>query len=304
MRWILISSFLAFKLASLFVGAEIDGQLQNLQLGSTADQKLPNRIHALRRRRHNFGRNSIKYGFLTKNAISKNKPKHAHRQEKFHFVLRCPQLPPGEPAKKTQIGVEWSKNSEMYLRIMSNGKKFKNDQISTIEEWRTVSGQLNVIAYGPKAKKYRYKFEYEEARGWFALKIRNITEDDFGNWQCRIKLRLSNSTILEFESRKNLDSKEPEKPKIEIVLQEPKTEVEKEEASYSEPLLFSFSKPGGEFAVFNRVDKRRDLVAYVRADSKSNQTPKFEKRRRYSFCSDSAKSTINFLILAVFFFIS
>lgn len=99
MRWILISSFLAIN--TLLVSVEIiDGQLQNSIADSKVDHKFFNNSHGLRRRRQNFRRNSMKYGFLTKNAIAKSKLKHLHRHEKFPFVLRCPELPFGEPSIK------------------------------------------------------------------------------------------------------------------------------------------------------------------------------------------------------------
>ena len=135
-------------------------------------------------------------------------------------------------------------NADPYLRIISNGKRFESFHIAQVEEWRNINGQLNVIAYGPELKNYRYKFEYEESRGWFALKIKNVTEEETGIWQCKIKLKLSNSTVLHFESRKlakihQLPSEVTLAPKMIFAKNEKENAtVESQVINYSEPPLF------------------------------------------------------------------
>lgn len=52
---------------------------------------------------------------------------------------------------------------------------------------------------------YRYKFEYEEEKGWFAFRISTIAlPKDIGRWQCRIKMIMQNGTVYRFESRKTI----------------------------------------------------------------------------------------------------
>uniref|UniRef100_A0AC34FQG2 Uncharacterized protein n=1 Tax=Panagrolaimus sp. ES5 TaxID=591445 RepID=A0AC34FQG2_9BILA len=74
-------------------------------------------------------------------------------------------------------------------------------ELTEYDFWRGIDEKLNVIAYGPKPEK-RYKFEFEEARGWFSMKIRKLQHSDLGDWKCLTKLRFKNGTILEYESRK------------------------------------------------------------------------------------------------------
>ena len=146
-------------------------------------------------------------------------------------------------------------NSDPYLRIISNGKRFESFHIAKVEEWRNINGQLNAIAYGPKLNNYRYKFEYEESRGWFALKIKNVTKEETGIWQCKIKLKFPNSTMLHFESRKTAKLHEspsevnqtPKKTFIKI--EKENDTVEREVINYSEPPLFRLVLLRGEIAI-------------------------------------------------------
>uniref|UniRef100_A0AC35FJ22 Uncharacterized protein n=1 Tax=Panagrolaimus sp. PS1159 TaxID=55785 RepID=A0AC35FJ22_9BILA len=256
MRFILIGIFLIINIAALIGIVRIPSlSYSNPELFGPRitifgiENSVETQLSLLRQRRATlYASRQLRYNPFKK--PQKTKKHHKHRREKYSFILRCPKLSTKYNPQK--LGVEWSQNSTTILRIISDGRKFGSMEFTDYEQWRGINQKLNVIAYGPKPEK-RYKFEFEEARGWFSMKIRNLQEKDIGEWKCLIKLRFKNGTIFEYESRKKAVSENAfNKTKI-------------DEIKYSDAPLFSFSKNDGEITVFSRVDRSRDLLSYVRA---------------------------------------
>lgn len=73
----------------------------------------------------------------------------------------------------------------------------------TVKRWETLDGKLNILA-----NTSRWKFEYEEKRGWFVLKIREPSVEDDGLWKCRMVVWFGKSGVARrYESRKRINLK-------------------------------------------------------------------------------------------------
>lgn len=71
---------------------------------------------------------------------------------------------------------------------------------TTVKRWHTLDGQLNILA-----NTSRWKFEYEEKRQWYALKIKHPDIEDDGIWKCRMVVWFGKSGVARrYESRKRV----------------------------------------------------------------------------------------------------
>ncbi|CAD5223430.1 unnamed protein product [Bursaphelenchus okinawaensis] len=120
------------------------------------------------------------------------------------FVLRCP--PPPKTRHKIQVSVAFYFNNKILLQIdadkiiESHRIREQTDKI----QWKTLGNQSSAII---SWKNDTVRFEYEEKRHWYAVRIKpNNMYELRGAWKCRlttfVKDNRQKSNWSKFESRK------------------------------------------------------------------------------------------------------
>ncbi|CAD5232491.1 unnamed protein product [Bursaphelenchus xylophilus] len=200
------------------------------------------------------------------------------------FVLRCPSPARTRHPHRLRISMAFYFNNSLLLQI-DNGTVLTFDKLkgtSKVIQWKTFGDFNSAIVLWKNGK---VRFEYEEKRHWYAMRIKSAEFHQLrGNWRCRmlvVSARNGKIHKAKYESKKwygpqttyfvihkNQTTINPtvEYDRIDnratkIKLDDKKIIKKETESAFDDSVIFT--KPNEDFTVFHRMSRYREL-AYIR----------------------------------------
>jgi hypothetical protein len=241
----------------------VDGRADNVQLETSS---------------HTRTKRQLQPAYLRRSLLNHT----AERPGRPDFLLKCPELDVEKTSLKSGLVIAWTFNGSVWFSVNRGmPHRSRHSLISKIQRWKTSNGFTNIIATDETEK---YKFEYEESRPWFALRIQHLDlPHDEGLWSCKVALHTASNGTLRLRSQKWIRRTNKTPKRAEFIRKRSNdvpsaSEMVSSDEDTRKSGIFTFSKPHDDFATFSRISKVRD-VAYIRnGDILELMTPDREHR--------------------------